>query len=465
MKHATKQQQAAAEPFLAHVFGAGSGQTGTAITNALESIHGVAAFTTQSDAVPGQTPGLLGIDEYGSPVDAAGEQLPLQDCSVGRNCFYNPELAHQLLLAMLKQTKAGGLFVVVVTRDMIGNVAATLQEALRMECLESPEASFLKLDPDSNDEPLFMFVARRGAPGTDAMKSGDDFIEQTLFGDPEVPRAAHLEYPLEGPEDQDAKVFKVLEAARQGHSALTEKWRLQSSLGKKRNRFSGPGAALQSVAAGNFLMSLFPGDYGVEDALETASRLKVPLTTVLLAQNANLAADPISGALAAVKGQLDAAAAVVGKSAGSAAAEAVDSSAAVRLTALSKEHPNLVDYLGSGRDLDTAFANAVGGGLYALQKAGEGVKGVGLSRVNIHNRATEQFGPRGGQYFAVARFPESFCGSSSPDYTAKHTFALESIESYFLICLGGPTSGQVMFGSPATIGHWDASSGGESLGF
>ena len=200
-------------------------------------------------------------------MDAAGEQLPLQDCSVGRNCFYNPELAHQLLLAMLKQTKAGGLFVVVVTRDMIGNVAATLQEALRMECLESPEASFLKLDPDSNDEPLFMFVARRGAPGTDAMKSGDDFIEQTLFGDPEVPRAADLFG--EGPEDQDAKVFKVVEAARQGHSAVTEKWRLHSSLGKKRNRFSGSGAALQSVAAGNFLMSLFPRDCGVEDALET----------------------------------------------------------------------------------------------------------------------------------------------------------------------------------------------------
>jgi hypothetical protein len=64
-------------------------------------------------------------------------------------------------------------------------------------------------------------------------------------------------------------------------------------------------------------------------------------------------------------------------------------------------------------------------------------KGVGLSRKNIDKRATEQFGPGGGRYFAVAHFPEMFCGSSSPDYTAKHTFALEAIESYFLICLGG----------------------------
>ena len=330
-----------------------------------------------------------------------------------------------------------------------------------MGCLVDLEMTTMKLDPDFNDEPLYMFVGCRGAPGVGSMAHGDDFIKRTLFGAPEVEAeegpesgAPGVGAEEESTEDKEirAKVLKTLGTFRQGHLALTEKWRLQSLRGEKRNRFSGPGGGFQSFAAGNFVMGLSPERFGVEGALKIASRLKVSLGVVLLALHANPSTDPINGAFATVKGQLEAAAAAASPEA--------------KLDALCKEHRNLDGYLGPNGDSTKAFqVSSFGGGLYALQKEGEGVKGVGLSRVNIHNRATEQFGPRGGRYFEVAGFPEKFCGSGSPDYTALHTFALEAIESCFLICLGGPTSGQVMFGSPATIGHWDASSGGESLGF
>lgn len=418
--------------YLAHVLAAADGELGRIILEAVRAAvrrsfpdvadaHFGRFILTQSDLIPGQGAGIVGVDDNGLPI---GIDLGSQNMVVARHCFYTSLLGSQTLRAAARIAKPGGILAIVALRRQIACIARFLVPALNAGSLVSTGISYLSLTPTRKLMPnkelmKLTFTVTGAALPTETVETALGIGSSIASEDPGV-----------------ALAKRALYAGYRQFCAIRE---MEAELGVKTSKHASPNAALDSVAAAELLYLVDPDCKPDDHVTAFAQKHGIYVVLAYLILCATSYTDVFQGALVFTTRR-------------EAESRAGAGGAAV-LSALARLPHKVTEMLGPGCDVELATNDAEhsGPGVYAVEKD-EGVKAVGVG-VDAAKRSKEQRRAGGRSIYPVRFLPSIYSNSQCSRFLSE---ALETLLVVMFACL---LPGD-MIASPATTGGFDAETGG-----